>query len=304
MFEVLLSVHEESDPAAPIARRVMLEYPHVPARLMVVGPSPYPNAKVWSLRALLAASSHEAIVMTDSDVRVPPGGMETMIAEMAQPRVSLVTCPYRAVSGPRLWPRMEALGLNTEFIGGVLTARLLNGMDFAIGCTIATRRAELEAIGGLENLQRYLAEDFMMGRLVRERGGTIVLSRCIIEHHIGSGGFLNTWKHRVRWARSTRRSRPTGYVGVLFTETTAIAMLLWIASPQGWEIAVPALLVRAAVVWATGIWVLRDPLVKRYWWLVPLEDIAGLATWILGFFGKTILWRGRRLAVSQDGSLN
>src|SRR5438874_3999460 len=169
-FEVLLSVHEEGDPAAAIARRVMADYPGVPARLIVAGVSPFPNAKVWSLRALLPEARHEAVVMSDSDIRLEPDSLATILSELTQPGVALVTCPYRAVGGPRFWSKIEALGLNTEFLGGVLTARLLNGMDFAVGCTLATRRAELEAIGGLQNLQRYLAEDFMMGRLMRASG--------------------------------------------------------------------------------------------------------------------------------------
>jgi ceramide glucosyltransferase len=197
---------------------------------------------------------------------------------------------------------MEALGLNTEFLGGLLTARLLNGMDFVIGCTLATRKAELAAIGGLDSLQRYLAEDFMMGNLMRKHGRKVVLSRCIISHFIGNDGFAKSWKHRLRWARSTRRSRRIGYIGELFMKTTAIALTLWLVAPGAWGLAVIGLVFRAWAQWVTGIWVLDDPLVARYWWLLPLEDLASFATWVLGFFGNTIVWRGRKLILSPDGS--
>lgn len=301
-FEILLSVHDESDPATPIARRVIAAYPQIPARLIIAGESPFPNAKVWSLRALLADARNETILMTDSDIRIEPNGFVTISSELGQPDVALVTCPYRATAGPRFWSRVEALGLNTEFLGGVLTARMLGGMDFAVGCTIATRRTELAAIGGLENLQRYLAEDFVMGSLTRQRGKTVVLSRCIIEHYIGNDSFQKNWKHRLRWARSTRRSRRIGYLGELFTKTTALALTLWIVAPEAWEFALLALIFRAGAQWATGVWVLADPHVARYWWLLPVEDIAGFVTWVLGFFGKTIVWRGRKLVLARDGS--
>jgi ceramide glucosyltransferase len=301
-FEVLLSVHEESDPAAEIARRVMAAYPHVPTRLIVAGVSPFPNAKVWSLRALVAEASHETIVMSDSDIRIDRDGLRIIVSELAQPGVALVTCPYRAAGGPRFWSRLEALGLNTEFLGGLLTARLLNGMDFAIGCTIATRRAELVSIGGLETLQRFLAEDFEMGNQMRRSGKTVVLSRCIIEHHIGNDRFLRNWRHRLRWARSTRRSRRIGYFGEVFTKTTVLAIILWLAAPSAWGLAFLAILFRACMQWVTAIWVLEDPLVSRYWFLLPLEDVASFITWGLGFFGKTIEWRGRKLVLARDGS--
>jgi ceramide glucosyltransferase len=301
-FEILLSVHDETDPATAIARRVMADYPNIASRLVVAGVSPFPNAKVWSLRALLPEARHETIVMSDSDIRIEPDGFATIVSELAQPNVALVTCPYRAAGGPRFWSRVEALGLNTEFLGGMLVARMLGGMDFAIGCTIGTRRADLAAIGGLENLQRYLAEDFMMGNLTHALGRTVVLSRCIIEHHIGNDGFLKNWKHRLRWARSTRRSRRLGYLGELFTKTTALAIALWIVAPGAWGFAMLALILRAAAQWATATWVLKDPLAARYWWLLPLEDVASFATWVLGFFGKTIVWRGRKLVLAKDGS--
>jgi ceramide glucosyltransferase len=301
-FEVLLSVHDESDPAAPVARKVMAEFPRIHSRLIVAGPSPFPNAKVWSLRALLPLAQNEIVVMSDSDIRLPFDGLRTIVSELSQPGVGLVTCPYRATGGPAFWSRLEAMGLNTEFLGGLLTARLLHVMDFAIGCTIATRRVELASIGGLENLQRYLAEDFMMGNLMRKQGRKVVLSRCIISHFIGNDGFIKNWKHRLRWARSTRRSRRIGYLGELFTKTTAIALTLWILAPGAWGLAIIGLVFRAWAQWATGVWVLDDPLVSRYWWLLPLEDIASFATWVLGFFGNTIVWRGRKLSVARDGS--
>ncbi len=301
-FEVLLSVHEASDPAVRIARRVMAEFPGIPARVIVAGPSPLPNAKVWSLRALIEEAHFENVVMTDSDIRLDANCLRTVISELSAAGVALVTCPYRAVGGPGFWSRIEALGLNTDFLAGILTQRLLNGMDFAVGCTLATRRAELEAIGGLAHLQRYLAEDFMMGKLMHDRGRTVVLSRSVIEHHIGNDPFLKNWKHRLRWARSTRRSRRIGYLGEIFTKPTAIAILLLCVRPGAWPFAIAALLCRAGAAWSTAVAILHDPLIARYWWLLPVEDMASFTTWILGFFGKTILWRGRKLVVARDGS--
>ena len=303
-FEVLLSVHEPSDPAGSIARRVMAEFPQVSSRLVVAGDSPLPNAKVWALRAMLPLSNHENLFMSDSDIRHEPGSLKIVMAELAQPNVALITCPYRAAGGPRFWPRVESLGLNTDFLAGMLTQRLLNGMDFAIGTTIATRRAELAAIGGLEMLQRYLAEDFVMGNAMHARGRKVILSRSVIEHHIGNDGFLRNWKHRLRWARSTRRSRRMGYIGEIFTKPVAVATILCILAPGAWGLLVIALFFRFGVAWATAVEILHDPLFDRYWWLLPVEDYASFITWVLGFFGKKIVWRGRELTLLPDGGFS
>lgn len=301
-FEVLLSVHVPEDPAAAIARRVMADFPHIPSKLIIAGTSPLPNAKVWSLRALLPEAAYEHIVMSDSDIRHAPDCLTVVIAELEQPGIALVTCPYRAAGGPRFWSVVESLGLNTDFLAGMLTQRFLNGMDFAIGCTIATRKAELAAIGGLETLQKYLAEDFMMGNLMHARRRGVVLSRSVIEHHIGNDGFLQNWKHRLRWARSTRRSRRAGYIGELFTKPFAISLILWAIEPDAWGMVLVALMFRIAVAFWTAVEILNDPLIAKYWWLLPVEDVSSFVTWALGFFGKTILWRGRKLVLARDGS--
>lgn len=302
LFEVLLSVHDITDPAVAVARRVMAEYPRIESRLIVAGPSPLPNAKVWSLRALAPAARYEALVMSDSDIGLEPDALETIASELEQPNVALVTCPYRAVPGQGFWPLIEAIGLNTEFFGGLITARLLNGMDFAIGCTIATRKADLDAIGGLEHLQLFLAEDFVMGNLMNQRGRTVILSRSVIAHAIGGHSFASSWRHRLRWSKSTRRSRPWGYVGELFTRTYAISLLLFLIDHRLWPVSLAAVGLRLAVDWHIGVRTLGDPLVRRYWWLLPVEGVASFANWVLGFFGKTIIWRGRRLTMARDGS--
>src|SRR5207248_2487649 len=107
--------------------------------------------------------------------------------------------------------------LNTEFLGGVLVARMLEGVKFALGPTIAARRATLEDIGGFDAVKDYLAEDFVMGKLAAQRGHGVILSSYVIEHRIGAQPFAANLKHRLRWGRSTRRSRPLGYIGELFT---------------------------------------------------------------------------------------
>jgi len=60
-------------------------------------------------------------------------------------------------------------------------------------------------------------------------------------------------------------------------------------------------LFRAVAGWATAGYVLRDPLTRRLCWLTPLQDIASFLTWLAGFFGNTIVWRGRKYYLLRDG---
>jgi ceramide glucosyltransferase len=300
-FEILFAVRSSEDPAIALVERLRAAYPAVPSRLIVTGEPPYPNAKVFSLDRMLAAAHHDLIVMSDSDIRVTPGLLSILAAEFQDARLGLATCPYRAVPGRSFWSTLEAIGLNTEFIGGVLVARMLDGMKFALGPTIAARRETLSRIGGFDAVKDFLAEDFVLGKLAAERGYGVILSSYAIEHRIGAQRFAANMKHRLRWNRSTRRSRPWGYVGQVFTNPLPLALMLWAVQPGWWPVVAATLLLRGAAAWATARHVLHDSLTMRLWPLIPLQDIASFLAWAAGFFGNTILWRGRRYYLRSDG---
>ena len=123
----------------------------------------------------------------------------------------------------------------------------------------------------------------------------------MIEHRIGAQGFRANLKHRLRWNRSTRRSRPAGYVGQLFTNPLPLALLLWVAAPAWWPVVAATAMLRAVAAAATAGLALRDGLTARWWWLIPAQDVASFLCWLGGFFGNTIVWRGRRYYLRQDG---
>jgi ceramide glucosyltransferase len=300
-FEILFAVRSAEDPAIEVVERLQARYPAIPSRLIVTGEPPYANAKVYSLDLMLEAASHDLVVMADSDIRVMPDMLTALAAEFADERVGMATCPYRVVPGRSFWSTLEAVGLNTEFLSGVLVARMLDGMKFALGPTIAARRETLRRIGGFDAVKDYLAEDFVLGSLAAKHGFGVILSSYVIDHYIGAQSFGANLRHRLRWSRSARRSRPWGYAGQIFTHALPLAVLLCAIRPAWWPVLACAAMLRAAAVWATAGHVLRDPLTRRRWWLVPLQDVAALLVWCAGFFGNTILWRGRRYWLLPDG---
>jgi ceramide glucosyltransferase len=297
-FEILFAVSTADDPVVDIVEKLQREHPDISTRLIVTGAPPYANAKVFSLDRMLAAAANNLIVMSDSDTRVTPTLLRTVAAEFQNPRLGIATCPYRAVPGHSIWSRLEATGMNTDFMAGILVARMIEGMQFAVGPTIVARRPALESIGGFNRLKDYLAEDFVMGKFAAEAGYDVILSSYVIEHHIGSSGLRQNTAHRLRWARSTRRSRPAGYLGQLFTMPLPLALLCWLCNPAWWPVALLALLARALAAYVVSARVLKA---RLNWLLLPLEDLAAFCFWIAGFFGNTIVWRGRRYRLHRDG---
>jgi ceramide glucosyltransferase len=240
--------------------------------------------------------------MADSDIRVGDGFLRVIAAEFADPALGVSTCPYRAAPGGSFWSLLEALGMNTEFLSGVIVARMLEGMHFALGPTCTARRDALADIGGWDRLKDYLAEDFVLGNAAAAKGWGVILSSYVVEHHIGSQGLTANARHRLRWFRSTRRSRPAGYVGQLFTNPLPLALLLWAARAEWWPVVLVTCAVRGLAALATAGWILRDRLTLRRWYLVPVQDVLSSVFWVAGFFGNTIVWRGRRYLLMKDGT--
>lgn len=300
-FEILFAMRTPADPAHALVERLRAEYPQVPTQLILTGEPPWPNAKSWSLHQMQQRARHSLLVMSDSDIRVDSQLLRTLSREFADPKLAVTTCPYRAVPGASFWSKLEAIGMNTEFLGGVLVARMLNGMDFALGPTIAARRVAIDAVGGWPYLQEFLAEDFVLGNEAAAQGLGVGLSSYVVEHRIGAQPLAKNFAHRLRWCRSTRRSRPAGYVGQLFTNPLPIALALFTVLPATWPALLLTALLRAQAGHATAEKVLHDPLCRREWYLIPLQDLLSFAVWAAGFFGNTIDWRGEAYRLEKDG---
>jgi ceramide glucosyltransferase len=305
VYEVLFGVHRPDDPAVAVAEKIIGEFSgRISARLIITGESPIPNAKAFSLNRMVRDARYDVLVMSDSDVRVTPSLLSHLAQEFQDDRIGLISCPYRAVPGKSLWSRLEAIGMNTELLGGVMVARMIEGMRFALGCTVAVRRSVLEDMGGFGYLQEFLAEDFVIGQRAAELGHGVLFSSYVIEHRIGSQNMMHNLGHRMRWARSTRRSRPLGYWGQIFTYPLPLALLLCAAYPAAWPVLFVTFILRGIAALATARNIVHDPVTQKQWWLLPVQDLIGFFVWISGFVGDKIVWRDRKCTVMRDGRLH
>jgi ceramide glucosyltransferase len=277
------------------------QYPAVSSRILITGEPPYPNAKVYSLSLMTTAASYDLLVMSDSDIRVEKDFLKGISAEAHADRYDIATCPYRAVPGNTIWSRLEAIGMNTEFWGSALVAKLVEGVRFTIGPTVVARRKVLDAIPW-PTLSGFLAEDFVLGQRAAELGFRVDLSQQVVEHRLSGDSMQKNFAHRLRWARSTRRSRPAGYIGQLFTYPLPTALILVALHHAYWPLLAGTIVLRALAAHAVSHLVLKGKLSVRNWLLIPLQDILGFAFWLAGFSGNHIDWRGRRYRLHRDGT--
>ena len=140
-----------------------------------------PNPKVNTLNNMLPHAGHDTIILLDSDIRVGPDFLKAISADLPTNGQGLITCLYRAAEAPGIAAKLEAAGISSEFAPGVLVAEMAGGISFAFGAAIALSRKTLDTIGGFETISPYLADDYMLGNLVRKAGLPVKLSRVVVE---------------------------------------------------------------------------------------------------------------------------
>jgi ceramide glucosyltransferase len=210
----------------------------------------------------------------------------------------VVTCLYRA-SGQSAAARFEALGIATEFMPGVLVARLIGVAEFALGSTMAFRAEHLREIGGFAAIGDYLADDYQLGKRIHGLGLHIAFANSVVETSLGAGSWRDVWKHQLRWSRTIRVSRTGGYIGSIITHATFWSLVALMAGE--WQVALVCLVIRMLGGIVTARTVLRA---KGAWWLIPVRDLWGFALWTTALFGSTVEWRGKRLNLRPDGRID
>ena len=196
-FEIVFGVSSLDDPAVGEIERLRAEFPEVAIRLVECRERLGTSGKVSNLVQMLREAKYEHVIINDSDIYVSPRYLARVMQCFSDPSVGMVTCPYVGKTaekrpGMTVWARLEALGISTDFLPGVLTARWLEGgIRFGLGSTLATTKTALAKAGGLEPLVEYLADDYEMGA----RFGRLGIA----------------WSSAARWWR--RRCRLMGFAG-------------------------------------------------------------------------------------------
>jgi ceramide glucosyltransferase len=305
-YEIIFGVSDLNDPAIESVKKLQQEFPDRRIQLLVCPNILGANVKVSNLAQMLAEERYDYLIVNDSDIRVEPDYLRRVTAPLADPRVGMVTCLYRGVANATLGSRLEALGISTDFCPSVLAARQIEGgIRFALGSTLAFRRADLEKIGGFTSFVDYLADDYELGRRIAELGLAVKLSDVVVETYLPSYRLREFFAHQLRWARGVRDARTGGYLGLMFTFGIMWSFLALAASRGAlWACGALAitLFLRLAIALFVGRGVLRDRHILKYAWLIPVRDLVAAAIWLVSLGGHTVTWRGDRFRL-HNGKL-
>jgi ceramide glucosyltransferase len=301
-FEILFAVSDAGDSAVPIVERLIAEFPARNIRLIVVEDRLGPNGKVSNLCRLTREARHDLLVITDSDVRVAPGYLHRVADLFGDPSVGGVTALYRGSDNLQLVAAMDCVGSSAVFCGAALVARELEGLKFMMGSTMATTKQRLAEIGGFEAMVDLHSDDYELGHRIADHGYRIELLPEPVQMAFPSQTLGEYLRHELRWAIGIRNIRPGGHFGMLFTHGLPWAIAAACVSPT-WTVAAAYLaayfVLRFAMAWIVGVWGLRDPVLRRRFWLLPLRDLLSFFVWIASFGMNRIEWRGSSFTLEK-----
>lgn len=304
-IEILFAVASAEDPAVAVVEKLRRQFLRLETDLIVCGSPAQANAKVAKLAALESRARHGFLIVSDADVEAPPGLVADLVHRLRAPRTGLAHCFYELANPSTLALRCEAVAINADFWSQVLQARRLKPVDFALGAVMATRRDNLRGIGGFAALAECLADDYQLGHRIAALGGAIVLSPLTVRCWSPPMGWAAVWRHQLRWARTIRVCQSVPYFFSLLSNATLWPFLWVVAAPCPISLTAAAVLVGFRMITA---WDLQRRLTGRNpgmaaAWLAPIKDLLQIALWMGAFCGNRIEWRGVRMRLRRDGTL-
>jgi ceramide glucosyltransferase len=298
-FEILFCVGDERDPAVSVIEKLIADFPQGSIRLLVGSAPLGASDKVNKLGRMVSEARHDVVIVSDSDVRVDPGFLRAVVTPFSDPKVGGVTCLYRGLTDGGFAADLEALGNSADFAPGVLVACYLGELDFMLGAVMATTKKHLAEIDGFESLADYFCDDYELGNRIASRGYRVVLSRFPVDIVYPRETIGEAFRHQLRWNLSIRFSRPGGHFGLIFTNALPWVVVVGIIAT--WRLAAiylaSALLFRILMAISVGLHGMRDRLVLRKLWLLPLRDAFAFTVWLTSFFPQRIHWRDRQFRV-------
>lgn len=304
-YEILFAVNDDSDPALPLIRQIMAEFPQKRIRLFINAKDLGANRKVNKLAMLTREAEYDVLVLTDGDVRVGPNYLREVIAPLRKMKIGAVTSFYRAIVQDNLGAKLEAIGAASDFFAGVLMARWKEGIRFALGASIATTKDWVGKMGGFEAIADTLADDYELGLRIAKAGGEIVLSREPVWTMYPAQTLRGFWDHQLRWARTVRLCRPFSYLGLLFTQGLPWTLLAVLFAPTALiasAYVAAYLVLRFAMAWTVGVWGVRDEVLRRNLMLVPVRDAVYFIVWLASFGSNRIHWGSEEYTI-QEGRM-
>jgi ceramide glucosyltransferase len=300
-FELLLGVADASDPAYAVARRFAARHPRVSIRVAVTDPSATYNPKVAQLVSLERDATGDVFVISDSNVRVQPGYLWSLVAELEDPRVGIVTSLFAGTGERTFGAALENLQLCGSSAPGLVALNEACSRPYSVGKSMAMRRRDLARLGGFRPVGDVLAEDQILGHRFFEAGFTARMAFEIVENRNVGCAIAKTFERHTRWAKVRRSLQPVAFSFEPLLTPIVVATAGAVLAPSTTTAAVLAGVTVIETACALGaVRLLRGSWLA--WWYAPLEIVRaylGVAYWAVAWTSRRITWRGHAFEMGR-----
>jgi ceramide glucosyltransferase len=283
-YEIVFCVQGASDPALRVARRVKETHPEREIGVVVGDCREGLNPKVNNMM---------------------PGYLREAMAHFRDPSVGLVSHLIRGTGAKTLGARLENQHLNTFILPSVALLDRMFGMPCVVGKSILLRRSDLNAMGGLESVKDYLAEDYVLGEMFQKAGKKVVISGSPVDNvnvYRTPRQFLS---RHARWNRMRFSIAGAGYFTELFTNPVGLSLLMVAAASgdaEAWTVAGGVAVAKMAMDF--GMQRMLGERSSPGWVLLgPIRDVLAGGLWFSAFFSQNVEWRGRTFRVTRGSRL-
>ena len=302
VVQIVFGVENPNDPAIAVVETLRAAYPGRALELVVEPRAVGSNPKIANLINMSGRIGHDVIVLADSDIRVRRDYLSRLVGALQRQGGGAVSCPYYGISTGSLWSQLAQLTIDSHFLPGVVVGARLKLAQPCLGSTIALRRSSLSAIGGFEPLADCLADDYVLGELLRERGEPVSMLPFAVGHVCGESTLAELWRHELRWALTIRTVDPLGYLGWTVSHAFPLALIAWLLGGGG-----PAMGLAAAALVCRGVLISATErgygLPPHPYWLIPVRDLLSFAVFVAGFVARDVSWRGHHYELMSEGIL-
>ncbi len=299
-YEVIFCAARGDDPAVPLVRRLMAEYPDIEARVLIGDDRPTSNPKLNNIVKGWAAARHQWIVLADNNVLMPPHYLDDLFQSFG-PDVGLVCSPPVGSLPIGFGAELECAFLNTYQARWQSAADTI-GFGFAQGKSMLWRRDILDDAGGIEALGAEIAEDAAATKIVRAHNLDVRLVDRPFEQPLGLRSLTQVWDRQVRWARLRRATFPIFYAPEILAGS-ALPAAAAVAAATGFDFNPLLALFGLFSVWYGAEALLAGIAGWHLRWQSPfawmLRDVLLPVLWVEGWVGNTFVWRGNDMSVAK-----
>ncbi|MFN3623291.1 MAG: ceramide glucosyltransferase [Hyphomicrobium sp.] len=299
-YELILCCEDADDPVVPVIRRLMAEYAHVDAKLLIGRDTLCSNPKLNNLIKGWRAAQHDWVVMADSNVLMPADYLQRLLAGW-RADTGLLCAPPIGCMPEGFWAEVECAFLNTYQARWQYAADTV-GLGFAQGKTMLWRRADLERAGGIRELGAEIAEDAAATKVVRRVGKRVRLVDRAFGQPLGVRSAVQIWSRQVRWAKLRRATFPLYFLPELLSGS-AVPFIAAAYAAEAFGFSGLGAVGTLAVVWYGSEAVLARAAGWHFSALSPLawmaRDVMLPVLWVQAWLGNSFSWRGNDMHLAN-----